>query len=34
MGLDMYTDEGEHIYGTTIRIRKAMASIEKFVLDF
>lgn len=31
---DMYPEEGEHIYGTTIRIRKAMASIEKFVLDF
>lgn len=31
---DMYPEEGEHIYGTTIRIRKAMAGIEKFVLDF
>lgn len=31
---DMYGDESEHIYGTTIKIRKAMASIEKFVLDF
>lgn len=27
-------EEGEHIYGTTINIRKVMATIERFVLEF
>jgi hypothetical protein len=29
---DMEPEEGEHIYGTTINIRHAMAAMERFVL--
>jgi hypothetical protein len=31
---EMEPEEGEHIYGTTINIRRAMANMERFILEF